>query len=153
MRKLTRRSDIGKTLRFLVDPSAGVYQPGSFPAPAAGGKKTTHVVSFPGVDSWTVSLLELAQVKKAHPGGAGICSSVNRISVASSAATWTSRSYTNPCLFLVAPQHPTRRTRRRGPQEPEPIKREAKMLAPPPDVTQGPRTEASQPGPQSLQWL
>lgn len=48
---------------------------------------------------------------KVRPGGAGIGRSGTRGSAVSPAATWTSRLYTSPCLFLVAPQHPTRRTR------------------------------------------
>lgn len=84
--------------------------------------------------SWFSGCLpELALLGKTRPVGMGIGRSRTPSSAASPAATTTSRLYTSPCLFLVAPQHPhSVDAEGCGPQELEPMGREVRARAPPP---------------------
>lgn len=148
---LTRRSYYHRyRTPLLRNPQSGIYWPGSFPA-----LKQLESLWHPSktVGSRTVSLSEPPLVRKVLLGGEGTRDSDTWFFAASATATWTSGPYSSPCLFLVEQQHLTGWTQRAWPTSPEPIEKEARMPTPPLDVTQGPRTEASQPRPQSLQWL
>lgn len=113
---LTRRSYFHRNnTPLLRNPQSGIYWPGSFPALK---QLESHgvVASFQDfVASWTVSLSELPLVGKVQLGGAGVGDSDTPLFAASPTATWTSGPYSSPCLFLVAPQHPTGWTRRAWP--------------------------------------
>lgn len=144
----------GDILYCLLDPAPGYYRPGSFLAPTATGeKKNTPGASFPGVDSWTVSSPELAQIRKARPGEAGVGGPDPRGSAAWPAAPGAPGLRNTSASISGIAAAPSPRAAGAWPTGARANGDGGRGACPAPDVTQGPRTEPSRPRPQSLQWL